>query len=200
MNDDGSAGTALLGLSGMRLLAVSEQEGELEQAVETTAATAWCAGCGVQARPHGRRQVRVRDLPIAEATDEPAVGQAAVAVRRAAVPDLDVVRAQRAHRAASGADPNGRVGRLAGWSAMTSLSGDAASILREESTSSAWAQLREDRYGRPCSPRARARARSSGQAGLPEVGVPLHEVLVDDCARKCPPVWELASPQAAGLT
>ena len=63
MKGDGTAGTALLGLPGMVLLAVSEQDGELEQAVESTAMTAWCASCGVQARPHGRRQVRVRDLP-----------------------------------------------------------------------------------------------------------------------------------------
>ncbi len=65
MNVDGSAGTALLGLDGFRLLAVSEAYGELEQAVETTATTAWCTGCGVRAVPHGRRHVRVRDLPSA---------------------------------------------------------------------------------------------------------------------------------------
>ncbi len=65
MSGDGSAGTALLGLDGFRLLAVSDAYGELEQAVETTATTAWCTGCGVRAVPHGRRQVRVRDLPSA---------------------------------------------------------------------------------------------------------------------------------------
>ncbi len=53
----------MLGLSGFRLLAVSDAYDELEQAVETTTVTAWCAGCGVQAAPHGRRQVRVRELP-----------------------------------------------------------------------------------------------------------------------------------------
>jgi len=60
---DGSAGTAMLGLGGFVLLAVSEAFGELEQAVETTATAAWCEGCGVAAQPHGRRAVRVRDLP-----------------------------------------------------------------------------------------------------------------------------------------
>ena len=61
---DVSAGTALLGLDGFVLLAVSQVEGELEQAVETTAAQDWCAGCGVSASAHGRRVVRVRDLPV----------------------------------------------------------------------------------------------------------------------------------------
>jgi hypothetical protein len=53
----------MLGLGGFVLLAVSSAFGELEQAVETTATTAWCQGCGVAAVAHGRRPVRVRDLP-----------------------------------------------------------------------------------------------------------------------------------------
>ncbi len=63
MSSDGSAETAMLGLPGFVLLAVSSAFAELEQAVETTSVTAWCVGCGVPAQPHGRRPVRVRDLP-----------------------------------------------------------------------------------------------------------------------------------------
>ena len=58
MSSDGSASTAMLGLGGFVLLAVSSAFGELQQAVETTATSAWCESCGVAARP-----LRVRDLP-----------------------------------------------------------------------------------------------------------------------------------------
>ena len=65
MHGDGIAVTAVLGLPGFVVLAVSEYAGELEQAVQTTAEQAWCPGCGVQARLHDRRPSWVRDLPAA---------------------------------------------------------------------------------------------------------------------------------------
>ena len=65
MRDDGIAVTAVLGLAGFEVLAVSEYAGELEQAVQTTAEQGWCPGCGVQARLHDRRPSWVRDLPAA---------------------------------------------------------------------------------------------------------------------------------------
>ncbi len=68
MHDDGSAATAMLGLDGFVLLAVSQYAGELEQAVETTAAEDFCRssgcrpgcmtgarrGCGICQRAGGR--------------------------------------------------------------------------------------------------------------------------------------------------
>ena len=55
VQDNGSAATAMLRLAGFVLLAVSEYVGELEQAIETTAAVAFCRRCGAQVRLHDRR-------------------------------------------------------------------------------------------------------------------------------------------------
>ena len=62
MQEEVSAATAMLGLDGFVLLAVSEQNGELEQAVETTAREDFCRGCGVQARFHDRA-LRAPSIP-----------------------------------------------------------------------------------------------------------------------------------------
>jgi len=67
VHDYGSAATAMLGLPGFRLVAVSEYAGEVEQAVETTETLVGCTGCGTRARLHNRRPCRVRDLPSAGA-------------------------------------------------------------------------------------------------------------------------------------
>jgi transposase len=61
----GSASASrLLGLGGFEVLAAEVVGGEWQLIVQTTATVVGCVGCGVRAGLHGRRTVRVRDLPI----------------------------------------------------------------------------------------------------------------------------------------
>jgi transposase len=53
----------LLGLDGFEVLAAQVVGGEWHLNVETTTTVVACMGCGVRAELHGRRTVRVRDLP-----------------------------------------------------------------------------------------------------------------------------------------
>ena len=65
MGQQGSASASgLLGLDGLELLAADIVGGEWQLVVQTTATGVGCRGCGVRAELHGRRTVRVRDLPI----------------------------------------------------------------------------------------------------------------------------------------
>ena len=58
--------TALLGMDGFVVGAQVDGDGELLLMVETTADVVGCDGCGTRAIGHGRRTVRVRDLPIGD--------------------------------------------------------------------------------------------------------------------------------------
>jgi len=58
-----ASGSALLGLDGFEVLAAEIVGGEWQLEVQTTATVVGCVGCGVRAELHGRRTVRVRDLP-----------------------------------------------------------------------------------------------------------------------------------------
>jgi transposase len=58
------SGSVLLGLDGFQVVSAELVDGEWQLVVQTTATAVGCAGCGVPATPHGRREVRVRDLPI----------------------------------------------------------------------------------------------------------------------------------------
>jgi len=62
--------TALLGMDEFVVGAQDEFEGEVWLMVETTAEVVGCDGCGTRAVGHGRRVVKVRDLP---AGDRPVV-------------------------------------------------------------------------------------------------------------------------------
>jgi transposase len=59
-----ASGSVLLGLDGFQLVSAELMDGEWQLVVQTTATMVGCAGCGMPAELHGRRTVRVRDLPI----------------------------------------------------------------------------------------------------------------------------------------
>jgi transposase len=58
-----ASASRLLGLDGFEVLATEVARGEWRLVVQTTAEFVGCPGCGVRAQAHGRRTVRVRDLP-----------------------------------------------------------------------------------------------------------------------------------------
>ena len=58
--------TALLGMEEFVVGAQVDVDGELWLKVETTADVVGCESCGTKAVGHGRREVRVRDLPIGD--------------------------------------------------------------------------------------------------------------------------------------
>jgi transposase len=59
-----ASGSILLGLDGFEVTAAEVIDGEWQLQVQTTATVVGCVSCGVRAEAHGRRTVRVRDLPI----------------------------------------------------------------------------------------------------------------------------------------
>ena len=59
-----ASATRLLDLDGFEVLAAEVVGGEWQVTVQTTATVVGCQGCGMRAELHGRRTVRVRDLPI----------------------------------------------------------------------------------------------------------------------------------------
>jgi len=58
-----ASASRLLGLDGFEVLAAQVVAGEWQLEVQTTSTLVGCIDCGVRAELHGRRAVRVRDLP-----------------------------------------------------------------------------------------------------------------------------------------
>jgi transposase len=59
-----ASATRLLGLDDFKVVAIQVTDGEWQLSVETVATVVGCHGCGLRAELHGRRRVRVRDLPL----------------------------------------------------------------------------------------------------------------------------------------
>jgi transposase len=59
-----ASASRLLGLDGFEVLAAEVVGGEWQVTVQTTVTVVGCQGCGMRAELHGRRTVRVRDLPL----------------------------------------------------------------------------------------------------------------------------------------
>jgi transposase len=59
-----ASASRLLGLDGFEVLAAEVVGGEWQVTVQTAASVVGCQGCGMRAELHGRRTIRVRDLPI----------------------------------------------------------------------------------------------------------------------------------------
>ena len=62
--DRRASASRLLGLDGFEVLTAEITGGEWQVTAQTTASVVGCRGCGVRAELHGRRMVRVRDLPL----------------------------------------------------------------------------------------------------------------------------------------
>lgn len=90
MERERSAAAAMLGLPGFVVLAVSEVDGELEQAIETTVDLVGCPECGAVAQLHDRRPCWVRDLPAGGLTGHFGVGQAGLALPACVMPEADL--------------------------------------------------------------------------------------------------------------
>ena len=85
-----SAAAAMLGLPGFVVLAVSEHDGELEQAVETSADLVGCLGCGAVAELHDRRPSWGAGSALGRAAGHGGVGQAGLAVPAWVVSEADL--------------------------------------------------------------------------------------------------------------
>jgi hypothetical protein len=102
-----ASGSVLLGLDGFQVVSAELVGGEWQLVVQTTATVVGCVGCGVRAAPHGRRTVRVRDLPIGGRAGGAVVAHADLALSGAGLQGADLDRANGRHRSSGGADPTG---------------------------------------------------------------------------------------------
>ena len=113
MEDGSDSAATLIGMPGFVVRAAAEDDGgQVWVLVETTAATARCAGCGVRAESKGRKEAKVRDLPVGGSAGGAGRAQTAVAVSQPGMSTQDLDRGVGANRPSGGAHRAGAGGDL----------------------------------------------------------------------------------------
>lgn len=143
---DGSSAALWFGASGVEVLDVESDDGELVVSVQTTATVVGCAGCGTRARPKDRRWVTVRDAPTAGRPVRVRWWK-----RIWACPDGDCEVRTWTEQADLAGPRRVLTDRAAEWAVdrLEALEGTTASLARDfgVSWSTVWAAV--DRVGRP---------------------------------------------------
>jgi zinc-finger of transposase IS204/IS1001/IS1096/IS1165 len=164
-----ASASRLLGLDGFQLVSAKLVDGEWQLVVQTMATVIGCVGCGVRAAPHGRRTVRVRDLPIGGwpvvlcwckrlwRCREPACGvwtwtEQTVVIRPRAVL-TERARAEACRRVGTDAHAVGRSPGIWGSAGRPSCGPSTSTALRWWRTPCAWTGWAGSAWMRPASSR-----------------------------------------------
>jgi transposase len=160
MFNSSDGATALIGMAGFVVGVQVEVEGEWWLSVQTTTELVGCPGCGTRAVGHGRRRVKVRDLPV---SGRPVVLVWAKRIWRCPDPDCDTKTwTERSELI----EPAGLLSVRAGMEICRLVAAEGMSVAgaaRSFGVSWATAMAAVERHGRPL---VDAPGRTAGVRGL----------------------------------